>query len=125
MHQPPIYTTWKVTCQSAEEADALKLWLNSRIDLDRVLTDTVRVAPNGVEQVQTVKHRLGNYFSDIHILVDSHANGASYRLVFQRRPDAGRLWKDLMVKIVQEIEGISRNSSIQMDSKGDVEPISI
>src|SRR6266481_3958162 len=31
-------------------------WLSSRINLDRVLTDTVRIIPNGVEQVQTVGH---------------------------------------------------------------------
>lgn len=117
MHQPPTYTTWKVTCQSAEEADALREWLASRIDLDRVVTDTVRTAPNGVEQVQVVQHRLGGYFSEIRILSDSQANPASFRLVFQRRPDGGRFWKDLMVSVLREIETAPQESSIGLDSK--------
>src|SRR5438067_9440572 len=97
MPQPPTYTSWKITCPSSEEARALQQWLSSRIDLDRVLTDTVRVTPNGVEQVQAVRHRLGDYFAAIRVLPDAQADPAAFRLVFQRRPDAGRFWKDLMV----------------------------
>jgi hypothetical protein len=118
MHQLPAYTTWKVTCQSAEDAEALQQWLASRIDLDRVVTDTVRVAPNGVEQVQTVLHRLGDYFVDIRILPDSQVDSASYRFVFHRRPDAGRFWKDLMVAVLQEVEAVTTNASIDLDSQG-------
>src|SRR5947208_7997024 len=65
MRQPPGYTSWKVTCRSPEEAQALRQWLSSRIDLDRVRTDTARVTPDGVEQVQTVRHRLGDSFASI------------------------------------------------------------
>src|SRR2546426_4536786 len=96
MRQPPTYTSWKITCHSPEEAQALQQWLSSRIDLDRVLTDTVRARPNGVEQVQTVQHRLGDYFEDIRMVPDAQANPASFRLVFQRRAEAARFWKDLM-----------------------------
>jgi hypothetical protein len=122
MNQPPTSTTWKITCHSPEEAQALQQWLSSRIALDRVLTDTVRVTPDGVEQVQTVRHRLGNYFADIRTLPDSQANPASFRLVFQRRPDAGRFWKDLMVNILQEIETTPQKASIELNLKGEVEP---
>src|SRR5206468_2977046 len=97
MRQSATYTSWKITCHSSEEAQALQQWLSSHIDLDRVLTDTVRVTPNGVEQVQTVRHRLGDYFADIRMLPDSQATPAWFRLVFHRRPEAGRFWKDLMV----------------------------
>src|ERR1700730_2876189 len=121
MNQPPTYSSWKITCHSSEEAQALQQWLSSRIKLDRVLTDSVRVIPNGVEQVQTVPHRLGDYFTAIRILPDSQANPASFRLVFQRRPEAGRFWKDLMVNILQEIETTPQKASIDMDSKGEIE----
>jgi hypothetical protein len=124
MRQPPTYTTWKITCHSSEEAQALQHWLSSRIDLDRVLTDTVRVTPNGVEQVQNVRHRLGDYFAAIRMLPDSQANPASFRLVFHRRPEAERFWKDLMVNILQEIEATPQKASIEVESKGEVEPIS-
>jgi hypothetical protein len=123
MRQPPTYTTWKITCHSAEEAQALQQWLSSRIDLDRVLTDTVRVSPNDVEKVQTVRHRLGDYFAAIRLLPDSQPNTASFRLVFQKRPEAGRFWKDLMVNILQEIETTPEKGSIDPDSKGEMEPV--
>ena len=124
MRQPPTYTTWKITCHSPAEAHALQQWLSSRIKLDRVLTDTIRVTPDGVEQVQTVRHRLGDYFAAIRMLPESPANPASFRLVFHRRPEAGRFWKDLMVNILQEIETTAQKASIELDSKGEMEPIS-
>src|SRR5205085_316020 len=100
MRQPPTYTVWKITCHSPVEVQALQQWLSSRIDLERVWTDTVRVSPNGVEQVQTVPHRLGDYFATIRMLPDSQANPSSFRLVFHRQPEAERFWKDLMVNIL-------------------------
>ena len=124
MRPPPTYTTWKITCRSAEEAQALQQWLPGRIDLDRVWTDTTRVAPNGKERVQTMPHRLGDYFAAIRLLPDSHANPASFRLLFQRRPDAGRFWKDLMVNILQEMEATPQKASIDVESKGETEPLS-
>ena len=123
MHQPPAYTSWKITCHSPEEAQALQQWLSSRIDLDRVLTDTVHVTPSGLEQVQLVPHRLGDYFASIRMLPDSQANPASFRLVFHRRPEAGRFWKDLMVNILQEMETTPQKASIVLDSKGEAEPL--
>src|SRR5262245_47533535 len=122
MRPSPTYTSWKITCHSSEEARALQQWLASRIDLDRVLTDTVRVTPDGVEQVQTVRHRLGDYFAAIRLLPDSQSNPASFRLLFHRRPEAGRFWKDLMVNILQEVETTPQKESINLDSKGEGEP---
>jgi hypothetical protein len=123
MLQPPTYTSWKITCHSSEDAGALQQWLSSRIDLERVLTDTVRVTSGGVEQVQTVRHRLGDYFAEIRILPYSQATPASFRLVFHRRPEAGRFWKDLMVNILQEIEAAPQKVSIDLDSKEESAPI--
>jgi hypothetical protein len=122
MHQSPTYTTWKITCHSPEEAVALQHWLSSHIDLDRVMTDTIHATPNGVEQVQTVRHRLGDYFADIRMLPESQATSATFRLVFQRRPDAGRFWKDLMVNVIQEIDGSPHEAMVDLDSKGETQP---
>jgi hypothetical protein len=123
MRQPPTYTAWKITCQSAAEVQALQQWLSNRIDLERVLTDTVRVTPNGVEQVQPVQYRLGDYFTAIRMVPDTQGNPASFRLVFHRRPEAGRFWKDLMVNILQEIETAPQKASIALASKGETEPM--
>src|SRR5258707_12891918 len=117
MRQPPTYTTWKITCHSPQEAKTLQQWLSSRIDLDRVLTDTVRATPNGVDQVQTVQHRIGDYFAGLRLVPDAQVSPSSFRLVFHRRPTAGRYWKDLMVNILQEIETNPLQASIDLDSK--------
>jgi hypothetical protein len=83
MREPPIHTTWKITCRSPENAQALQQWLADRIDLDRVLTDPIRIMPGGAEQVQTVPHRLGDYFEDVRVLPDSQGD-----LVSPGVPDA-------------------------------------
>jgi hypothetical protein len=56
-------------------------------------------------------------------LPDSQANPTSFRLVFERQREAGRFWKDLIVNILREIETIPQKASIELDSKGEKEPI--
>lgn len=56
MRIAPVYTAWKITCRSDDDAHAIKTRLANLIELDRVLTETRRVAPGGVEQVQGVRH---------------------------------------------------------------------
>jgi hypothetical protein len=116
MRESPLCTCWKITCSSSEEAQVLQHWLASRIDPERILSDSVRIAPDGVEDVQVVRHRLGGYFAAIRV-ADSQLDSASFQLVFQRRPEAGRFWKDLMVNILQEIETAPQRPSIRPDSK--------
>ena len=123
MHLIPPYTVWKVSCRSCEEAEALEEWLASRIDLDRTLVDTTRSTPNGVEQVQTVGHRLGDYFAAIRLFRGDKSNPWSLRLGFERRADAGRFWKDLMVNILQEIEATPQKPSVVFESKGEPDEV--
>jgi len=124
MRQPQIYTAWKVTCHSHEESLELQQWLLSRIDLERVITDTLRTAPNGIEQTWTERHRLGDYFESIRILPSADATQASFILVFQKLPDAKRFWKDLMVNILRELDASPQSSAIELEFKGDRELVS-
>ena len=86
------------------------------------MTDVVRVIPDGVEQVRADPHRLADYFADIRILPDSQVHLASFRLVFHRKLESGRFWKDLMVNILQEIETADQKATIDAESKGELEP---
>lgn len=101
MLREPSLTAWKITCRSCEEAKTLERWLSSRIGLDRTIVDTVRTEPNGVEHVQAVPHRLGDNFTAIRVLPGRGSDFQSLRLGFERRADAGRFWKDLMVNIIE------------------------
>ncbi len=87
------------------------------------MTDTVHTLANGKDHIRPVPHRLGDYFADIRILPTIPATHTSFRLVFQKLPEAGRFWKDLMVNIIQEIEKSAENASISLDYKGDEEPV--
>jgi hypothetical protein len=119
MRKAPIFTSWSLTCPSPDRAQAVRNWLGDRIRLDRVVTDSVRTFPKGEPHSQEEHHRLGAYFAAIECLPD---NGASFRLVFQRRPEATRFWKDLMVNILQEIDSVQEGVSVSLDYKGDEHP---
>ncbi len=123
MRPSPAFITWKITCPSREGAQALKHWLSSRIDLGRVVTDTIRFGAGGNEKTQLVQNRLSEFFSDIRVLTDEKAKPEVFRLVFQRRPDAGRFWKDVMVNIVHDVAAMPETKSIIVESKGDRQPI--
>jgi hypothetical protein len=125
MRPPPTYTTWNITCGSHAECEAVREWLSDRIKLDRVWVQTIRTMSGGVEDEKSVPHRLGDYFTAIRTLTGSQNNSASFLLVFQRRPDAGRFWKDLMVNVLQEIETSPERPVIALESKGERDPGSL
>jgi hypothetical protein len=122
MRQPQTYTTWKIKLGSPGDCEAVQHWLADRISLARVCTQTVRAMPGGVVREETVPHRLGDYFAAIRALPDSQNDPASFLLMFQRLPDAGRYWKDLMVGILGEIEASPQRPAIKMEAKGEMEP---
>lgn len=104
------------------EGRELQRRLAERISLDRIVTDTVHVFPNGVEHVESVPHRLGDYFADIRMLPAPAATPAAFRLVFHRLPEAGRFRKDLMVNLLQEIQARPETLAVTLDYKGDEAP---
>jgi hypothetical protein len=121
MPQAPIYTSWLIQCRDATAAGQFSQRLTELVDLDRTFEDVVRTATGGVEKREVVRHRLGDYFSAIRRLpVESDAT--SWRLVFARRPDAGRFWKDLMVNIVQQVENEVETAGVTLAYKGDEAP---
>src|SRR4051794_2161442 len=122
MRQPQTSTTWTIRCRSAAECVALREWLSDRLSLDRVVVQTLQTWPGAVEHRATVSHRLGDYFSAIHLQSESGNGSTSLVLVFQRRPDAGRYWKDLMVNVLQEIQASSLQPVIELKSKSEKEP---
>jgi hypothetical protein len=115
MPDSPSSTVWKITFQTPDDSRAVQAWLLSRVDLDRTWTDPVRTCPNGVEQVETFRHRLGDYFSSIRVLPDCQGDEESFGLVFDRHATAGRFWKDLMVNLLQEIELDPRTAKVTRD----------
>src|SRR5688500_9049470 len=115
MRQSPIYTSWIITCHSPQQAQSTQSWLSEHIRLDRVIVDTVRTYPERVERVEEVPHRLGDYFAAIEVLPVPEASPSSFRLRFRKLPQAGRFWKDLMVRILEEIKAAPGVTSVALD----------
>jgi hypothetical protein len=68
---------------------------------------------------------VGDYFAAICITPDAPPSPASFHLMFHRRADAGRFWKDLMVRVLEELEARQRTSAIVLAAKGECDPLAI
>src|SRR5207249_364268 len=70
MRHTPVFT-WRVTCPLPNRLQAVRNWLTGQIDLDRVVTDTIRTFPQGNACSEEERHRLGSYFSGIDCISDN------------------------------------------------------
>jgi hypothetical protein len=119
MRHDPNFLSWLVRCSSPEEARRLQGWLAEHTDLDTTLEDVIRAYAGGVETQRIEQHRLGNYFEDIRILPGTPDEPSVFRVLFHRRPDAGRFWKDLMARILVSLRQCSSDVATTLDYKGD------
>jgi hypothetical protein len=122
MRHDPLFTSWLVECPSAEESQRLQQRLRSALGPDATYADVVRPAPPGAAPPATLVYRLGDYFSDIRLLPGGPTAPAAFRIVFSRRADAGRFWKDLMARTLQEVRQSSPRATTTLEYRGDEEP---
>ncbi len=121
MRQDPIFTSWLVRCPSPQESQRLQHWVTTAIDLDAMVADVVRAYPDGIASSSTVMYRLGDYFAKIG-LFPAEGEETGFRVIFHRRPDAGRPWKDLMARVLQDIRRNSADITTTLEYRGDEEP---
>jgi hypothetical protein len=120
----PLYYSWLVKCEDPKEAEKLRQQLPGHITLDAAIE--VSAGPSGsAESGQIQPHRLGDYFAAIRLLPGPVEDPAALRILFHRRQDVGRYWKDLMAYILQDIREMARSATIAIDYKGNEEPVSV
>ncbi len=97
MENGPLKIAWNVICPSAATIGIVREVLDRTAHLDAIQSVTV----TGGDMVHEEAYRLGDYFENIH--VETPPNGAAHtlRIVFARLPNAGRYWRDLMVRVLQ------------------------
>jgi hypothetical protein len=122
MRQDPLFLLWLVKGFSAEEMDRLQLELARDTHLDTTFVDAIHACPDGTPTLQQETHRLGDYFVSIRVLPPAQP-GPVFHLLFQRRPDAGRFWKDLMARVLQGIRHSRPSTTVTLACQGDEEPI--
>ncbi len=123
MRYDPTYLSWLAPCSSPDEARQLQDWLAERITLDTILEDVIRSYPEGAQAERIEYHRLGDYFEEIRVLPASPDMPLVFRVVFHRRPDAGRFWKDLMVRILVSLQERLSGRKITLEYRGEEDPI--
>jgi hypothetical protein len=123
MRQDPLYTVWLVRCESPDELRVLRPLLPARIDHGYTIAHPVRPSPGGVASRPAESHRLGDYFADVRLLPGPPADPSAFRIVFQRLPDAGRYWKDVMARVLQAVRNASRTVTITLAYRGDEDPL--
>jgi hypothetical protein len=115
MRHDPTYVVFAVQTSSRDEAERLQARLSQAARPDA----TMAVTTVSSETTQEIAHRLGDYFEEIQILPDWNGNIAAFGLVFHRRGEAGRYWKDLMVRLIRSVEENNPPGAVKIIYKGD------
>jgi hypothetical protein len=122
MRHDPLFLLWVVNCATPEDARRLQQRLHAEISPDTPFVDEVRACPDGFEARSRELHRLGDYFESVRVLLATGQAPSTFGLLFQRRPDAGRFWKDFMARLLQGIRNEAVGVTTTLSYRGDEEP---
>src|SRR5262245_26808766 len=114
----PVFMAWDVRCDSPAESSRAREWLLGHAAPDAVWVDQKYSA--GVTSED--RHRVGDYFQEVRTVPDLGGDPCCLRLVFHRRPDAGRFWKDVMVRILNGVNRAGPTQQAKLAYRGD-EPV--
>ena len=125
MRHDDLFFSWLVQCSSQEQACNIRQSLEASPLTSLTFPDTIRAFPGGSEVSQTQTYVVGDYFASVRVLPE--AAPGSFQLLFQRKPDAPRHWKDVMMYVLRLVrEENARNESspveIVLKYRGDAYP---
>src|SRR5437868_6992141 len=115
MRDDPVFLAYDVRCLSPDQAAKVEEVVRRLGSRDAVHTHTV----SGGGRTSEVSHRIVDFFEAILVLPRLGEDPRAFRLVFHRRPGAGRFWKDLMVRIVRAVEQMTPSAAVQLTYRGD------
>jgi len=122
MRHDPLFLLWSINCPSEASCLGLQRLLAREITPNTLFEEEVRSAPDGRETVRREQHRLGDYFEKVQVFPASKPGAASFRLLFHRRTDAGRYWKDLMARVLQKMRAEAAPTTTTLEYRGDEIP---
>ena len=118
MRNGPQEVAWDVTCPSTAEARRVRDLLDREASLDAVVV--VRVTGGGTTREET--HRLSDYFQAIRVGPRAPDEPCALRVVFQRLPQAGRYWRDLMIGLLRSVREVSAGITVAMAYRLEEQP---
>lgn len=109
----PLVIAWDVRCASEEDLRAVSATLESQSCPTAIVEDIATSGSDSEQVAVRTRHHVGEYFETVRSLPGD--DPLSLRVVFQRRPDAGRFWKDVMVRVLQTLRNAASHVSIRRD----------
>jgi hypothetical protein len=126
MRPDPIYTSWLVKCASEDQVSRLLEYVAKKDYLGKIIKDRItHLSPDDGEPVTgAASHHVDDYFKSIWTRPGPVDTPASFRVVFHRRDGAGRFWKDLMIRFLEDLvnEAAPEPVTISLDYRGDEKP---
>jgi hypothetical protein len=122
MRRDPLFLLWAVRCTSPEDCCKLRQLLTRETAPEAVFVNEIVAFPSGAETRLRESHRVGDYFVSVTLLPAEPPSPTSFRVLFRRRPDAGRFWKDVMVRALQAARDAAPQTTAILESQGDEEP---
>jgi hypothetical protein len=110
----PLYLAWDVYCTSPQDASRIRESLARAADVNRVLT--IEIESGG--KSSKAFHRIGDYFENIQVFLQTNGNPNTVRVVFHRRSEAGRFWKDIMARIVRSVDETGTRRAVRLAYRG-------
>src|SRR5262245_18480426 len=110
MHNGPVEISWDVHCPGAAVAEAVRELLRHEADLNAVQ----KASLTGGGTTTETSHRLGDYFQAIRVGPGAPTELHSLRDVFQRSPNAGRWWRDMMTRVLKSVSQVHPGITITM-----------
>lgn len=125
MRHDHLFFSWLIRCGSEEQARGIRQNLEAFPLTSITFPDTVSAYPGGFEIARTQTHLVGDHFASVKILPE--LSPSSFQLLFQRKPDAPRHWKDVMRYVLRMVRdgGVREGSTpvqIVLKYRGDTYP---
>jgi hypothetical protein len=117
-----LFFVWVINCPSPVDCRKLRDWARAELTPNTTFVDEVRAFPDGKEVLREVSHRLGDHFDSIQEWPTAEQQSTSFRLLFHRRLDAGRVWKDLMARALQQVRDRAAHTTTTLEYRGDQPP---
>src|SRR5271165_1224069 len=110
MRNGPRVIAWDIVCPSSVACDAVQRLLDHEAALDAAID--VEVTSAGMTRRDV--HRLGDYFQTIRVQPPSRDKPCVVRVIFERLPNAGRYWRDLMVRVLRSASTSADGTAVTM-----------
>jgi hypothetical protein len=122
MRHDPLYLLWEIRCVSQEQSVSLQETLRRDTFSEATILDEKLTCSEKKELRQAEVHRIGDYFERIQIWPAADPASTSFYLLFQRRTDSGRFWKDVMVRVLGIVGHSATDATAKLVYRGDEKP---